>query len=59
MELHFKFWIYAMLAILTIASFLLMVYTYKVGQYESTIKLMIVGAIALATLLLCIWIWKK
>jgi len=59
MELHLKFWTYATLAILAIASFLLMIYTYQLGQYESAIKLMILGAIALAGLLLCVWIWKK
>jgi uncharacterized membrane protein len=59
MELHFKFWIYAILAVLSIASFLLMIYTYQVGQYESTVKLMILGAIALAALLLCFWIWEE
>ena len=59
MELHFKFWIYAMLAISSVASFLLMIYNYQVGQYAATIKLMILGAIAFAGLLLCIWIWKK
>ena len=59
MELHLKFWIYAMLAISGIASFLLMIYTYQVGQYEATIKLMILGAMAFAGLLLCIWIGKE
>jgi len=59
MEFHFKFWMYAMLAMSSIASFLLMIYTYQIGQYESTIKLMILGAMAFTGLLLCIWIWKK
>jgi len=59
MELHFKFWMYATLAILSVVSFLLMIYTYQVGQYESTIKLMILGTIAFAGLLLSIWVWKK
>jgi hypothetical protein len=59
MEFHFKFWIYAMLAISSIASFLLMIYTYQVGQYGSAIKLMILGAMAFASLLLCIWIGEK
>jgi len=59
MELHFKFWMYAMLALSSIASFLLMIYTYKVGQYEATFKLMILGTIAFAGLLLCIWMWKR
>jgi hypothetical protein len=59
MELHFKFWIYAMLAVLSIAGFLLMIYTYQVGQYGSAIKLMILGAMAFAVLLLCIWIGKE
>jgi hypothetical protein len=59
MELHFKFWIYAMLAVLTIASFSFMIYTYHDGQYSSAIKLMILGATAFAGLLLCIWIGKE
>jgi hypothetical protein len=59
MELHFKFWIYAILAILSIVGFLLMIYNYQVGQYGSAIKLMILGAMAFASLLLCIWIGEK
>ena len=59
MELHLKFWIYVTLAISSIASFLLMIYTYQVDQYESAIKLMILGTIAFAGLLLCIWLGKS
>ena len=59
MELHLKFWIYAMLAILSVASFLLMIHTYQVGQYAATVKLMILSAMTFAGLLLCIWIGKK
>jgi hypothetical protein len=59
MKLHLKFWIYAMLAILGIVCLLLTIYAYQVGQYESFVKLMILGVISFAGLLLCIWIWKK
>jgi hypothetical protein len=59
MQLHFKFWIYAILAISSIAGFLLMIYTYQVGQYGSAIKLMILDAMAFAGLLLCIWIGQS
>jgi hypothetical protein len=56
MQLRLKFWVYAILAVLSIAGFLLMIYTYQVGQYGSAVKLMILGAMAFASLLLCIWI---
>lgn len=59
MELHLKFWTYATLTILGIVCLLLTIYAYHVGQYESFVKLMILGIIAFAGLLLCIWVWKK
>jgi hypothetical protein len=59
MKLHLKFWIYAILAVLSIAGFLLMIYTYQVGQYGSAVKLTILGAMAFASLLLSIWIGQS
>ena len=59
MKLHLTFWVYATLAMLSIVSFLFTIYTYQVGHYAEAIKLMILGAAAFASLLLCIWVWKK
>ena len=56
MKFGFKFWVYVILAASSITSFLLTIYTYQVNQYESSIKLMILGATAFAILLLYVWI---
>jgi hypothetical protein len=58
MKLGFKFWVYAILLTSSIAGFLLTLYTRLVGQYELSIKLMILGIVAFAILLLYVWILK-
>ena len=59
MRFGFKFWVFAILAVLTTASFLLMFQTYQAGQYELGIKLMILVATFLAILLMYIWLLKS
>jgi len=54
----FKFWVYLVLLTSSVAGFLLTTYTNMVGQYELSIKLMILGMIAFAILLLYVWILK-
>ena len=56
MKFGFKFWVYVILVALSITGFLLAIYTHQVNQYESSIKLMILGATAFAILLLHVWI---
>ena len=58
MKLGFKFWTYVTLVTLSIAGFLLTIYTNLVGQYDLSIKLMILSMIAFAILLLYVWILK-
>jgi len=57
-KLGFKFWTYVTLVTLSIAGFLLTIYTNLVGQYDLSIKLMILSMIAFAILLLYVWILK-
>ena len=59
MRFGFKFWVFAILAALSTASFLLMIQAYQVGQYELGIKLMILAATSLAILLMYIWLLKS
>jgi len=59
MRIGFKFWVFAILAVLSTASFLLMIQAYQVDQYELGIKLMILVATSLATLLMYIWLSKS
>ena len=58
MKLGFKFWTYVTLVTLSIAGFLLTIYTNLVGQYDLSIKMMILSMIAFAILLLYVWILK-
>jgi len=57
-KLGFKFWTYVTLVTLSIAGFLLTIYSNLVGQYDLSIKLMILSMIAFAILLLYVWILK-
>jgi len=54
----FKFWVCLILVTSSIAGFLLTIYTHLVGQYELSIKMMILGMIAFAVLLLYVWLLK-
>ena len=58
MKLGLKFWTYVILVTSSIAGFLLTIYTNLVGQYDLSIKLMILSMIAFAILLLYVWILK-
>ena len=59
MKLGFKFWTYVTLVTLSIAGFLLTIYSNLVGQYDLSIKLMILSMIAFAILLLYVWILRQ
>jgi len=58
-KLGFKFWTYVTLVTLSIAGFLLTIYSNLVGQYDLSIKLMILSMIAFAILLLYVWILRQ